>query len=81
MMMSIKAVLKSDFLNEFRKSKSGVAGIVVLLFLVAMSIYAATSVPLDSFRQWNNPGYWIKYPKSAMPSWTNILLQRSSRSI
>jgi peptide/nickel transport system permease protein len=70
--MSIKAIVKSDFLNEFRKSKGGVAGVVILFFLVAMSIYAATSVPLDSFRQWNNPSYWIKYPKSAMPSWTNI---------
>jgi peptide/nickel transport system permease protein len=74
--MSVKAILRSDFLNEFRKSKGGVAGIVILFFLVAMSIYAATSVPLDSFRQWNNPSYWIKYPKSAMPSWTNIFASK-----
>ena len=65
--MSVKAILKSDFLNKFRRSKSGIAGVAILFLLIAMSIYATASVPLDSFRQWNNPNYWIKYPKSAMP--------------
>jgi peptide/nickel transport system permease protein len=35
-------------------------------------LYAVFSIPLDSFRQWNNPGYWIEYPKAAAPAWTNI---------
>jgi peptide/nickel transport system permease protein len=37
-----------------------------------MALYAVSSVPLDSFRQWNNPDYWIAYPKDAAPTWTNI---------
>ena len=38
-----------------------------------MTIYALIAVPLDSFSQWNDPGFWIDYPKSAAPSWVNSL--------
>src|ERR687884_2013213 len=73
-MMSIKTIiLKSDFfLNQFKKSRTGIAGIILLSLLIAISLYAYAAVPLDSFRQWNNPNYWIKYPKSALPEWTNF---------
>ena len=72
--MSIKTIiLKSDFfLNQFKKSRTGIAGIILLSLLIAISLYAYAAVPLDSFRQWNNPNYWIKYPKAAMPGWTNL---------
>jgi peptide/nickel transport system permease protein len=52
--------------------KSGLAGVIILVFLIALSIYAATAVPLESFKQWNNPNYWIKHPKAAIPSWVNF---------
>lgn len=42
------------------------------MFLIALSLYAAIAVSLESFKQWNNPNYWIKYPKAAMPSWINF---------
>ena len=74
--MSVKTILKPDFLNKFRRSKSGIAGVTILFLLIGMSVYAAAAVPLDSFRQWNNPNYWIKYPKSAMPAWTNIFTSK-----
>lgn len=74
--MSIKTLLKPGFLNTFGRLKSGIAGVTVLILLIGISIYAATSIPLDSFRQWNNPNYWIKYPKSAMPAWTNIFASK-----
>jgi peptide/nickel transport system permease protein len=37
-----------------------------------MSIYSAVAVPIESFRQWNNPNLWIDLPKTAAPAWTNI---------
>src|SRR5690349_15922549 len=74
--MSIKTLLKPGFLNTFGRLKSGIAGVTVLILLIGISIYAATSIPLDSFRQWNNPNYWIKYPKSAMPSWINFFVPK-----
>ena len=62
----------SDIIRKFRRSKSGMAGVLLLLALVLMSVYAAAAVPLESFRQWNNPAIWIDLPKSAAPAWTNI---------
>jgi peptide/nickel transport system permease protein len=65
-------MILSDFIRKFWRSKSGAAGVIILLFLIALSLYAAVVVPLESFKQWNNPNYWIKYPKAAMPSWINV---------
>ena len=55
-------------------TKAAVAGFIILALLISMTIYAFVAVPLESSGQWNNPGYWIDYPKSAAPSWINSLL-------
>jgi peptide/nickel transport system permease protein len=59
-------------MRQFLRLKSGVAGVAILLFLIALSLYAAIAIPLESFKQWNNPNYWIKYPKAATPGWINF---------
>lgn len=55
-------------------TKAAIAGFFILAILAAMTIYALIAVPLESFSQWNDPGFWIDYPKSAAPSWVNSLL-------
>src|SRR5919197_5759317 len=70
--MSIISMMIFGFITQFRKLKSGISGVTILFFLIGLSVYAAAVVPLESFKQWNNPSYWIKYPKAAMPSWINI---------
>jgi peptide/nickel transport system permease protein len=62
---------RSDLFRKFRRSKLGLTGVVIFLLLMAVSIYTITSIPLSSFREWNNPNYWIDYPASAAPAWTN----------
>src|ERR671933_588378 len=66
-------MVMSDFMRQFLRLKSGVAGVAILLFLIALSLYAAIAIPLESFKQWNNPNYWIKYPKAATPGWINFI--------
>jgi peptide/nickel transport system permease protein len=66
------AISKNEIVREFRKSKSGLAGAIMLLGLIIMTIYSAAAVPLESFRQWNNPNFWIDLPRAAAPAWTNI---------
>jgi peptide/nickel transport system permease protein len=63
---------RSDIISGFRHSKLGLTGIIILIFLVGISIYAVTSIPLSTFRQWNIPTYWVDYPASAAPAWTNV---------
>jgi peptide/nickel transport system permease protein len=62
---------KSELVHGFIHSKIGLIGIALLLILVTVSIYTITSIPLSSFREWNNPNYWVDYPASAAPAWTN----------
>jgi len=72
MSFAAAAISRSQILSEFRHSKSGLAGIGILAGLILMTIYSVVAIPLDSYRQWNNPDFWIDLPKSAAPAWTNI---------
>lgn len=64
---------RSEIVREFRRSKSGVTGAAILLGLILMTIYSVVAIPLESYRQWNNPNFWIDLPKSAAPAWTNLI--------
>jgi peptide/nickel transport system permease protein len=64
---------RSEMLREFRRSKSGLAGAAILGALLIMTLYSVIAIPVESFRQWNNPNFWIDQPKSAAPAWTNLL--------
>lgn len=61
--------------KEFKKSKTGIAGLVVLSGLIVTSIIAVTTIPLETFQQWHNPAQWTDNPKTAMPAWMNNFLQ------
>jgi peptide/nickel transport system permease protein len=66
MSFSAKAMWK-----EFSHSKIGITGIAILAILFVMSIIAFVTIPLDSFKTWNDPASWLQYPKSAQPAWVN----------
>ena len=67
-------VFSSDLVKEFTKNKTALAGIGILLALVMISLIAAVTVPIDTFKQWNNPSNWISYPKTSMPIWVNYFV-------
>jgi peptide/nickel transport system permease protein len=72
---------RREIIREFRKSKSGLAGIAILLGLLTMTIYSVVAIPLESFRQWNNPNFWIDQPKSAAPAWTGLFGHRQAEHV
>ena len=61
----------SEIKRAFMKSRSGLIGIGILACLIIMSIVAVITIPIDTFKQWNNPGNWISYPKTSIPIWVN----------
>jgi peptide/nickel transport system permease protein len=73
--MTIQLASRASVFRKLTHSRSGIAGAIILFFLILMTLYAVFSIPLDSFKQWNNPAYWIEYPKAAAPAWTNIGLK------
>jgi peptide/nickel transport system permease protein len=60
--------------QEFVKSKTGIIGIAILSGLLIVSLIAVTTIPIDTFKQWNNPNNWISYPKASTPVWINYFL-------
>ena len=59
--------------QEFAKSKIGLAGIGILVILFALSVIAVTTIPAETFKEWNNPSNWITYPKTSEPAWINYI--------
>ena len=64
-------VSSSEIKREFVKSKIGLIGIGILASLIILSMIAIITIPIDTFKQWNNPGSWISYPKTSVPAWVN----------
>lgn len=60
--------------REFSKNKIGLAGIGILVILFSMSVVAALTIPVESFKEWNDPASWLTFPKSALPAWVNYFL-------
>jgi peptide/nickel transport system permease protein len=58
---------------EFRRYPSAVAGVVIIVGLVILAVYAMVSLPLDrAIAMWRGGDeYWAEYPKNAAPIWTN----------
>jgi peptide/nickel transport system permease protein len=73
MIVAAGALSISDIVKEFKRSRSGLAGVAMLFGLILMTIYTVAAIPLKSFTQWNNPDFWIDLPKSAGPAWINLL--------
>ena len=71
----MSSVDSSELKREFMKSKTGLIGIGILSSLVIVSLIAAATIPIDTFKQWNNPNSWISYPKATMPIWVNYFLE------
>ena len=70
----MSSVTSTEIRQEFLKSKIGIAGIGILASLILISISAAIFIPIDTFKEWNNPGSWISFPKTSMPSWVNLFM-------
>jgi peptide/nickel transport system permease protein len=63
-----------DFLQEFRKSKSGLVGLAIIIVFVAISVYATIRYPYSEVLTWNDPRYWSNYPPTVPPTWVQALV-------
>ncbi|MFM7795949.1 MAG: ABC transporter permease, partial [Candidatus Nitrosotenuis sp.] len=64
----------TEIKTNFVKSKTGIVGLALLSTLIAVSIITIVTIPLDTYKHWNNPASWTQYPKSAQPEWINLFL-------
>lgn len=66
----------SEIRSSFAKSKIGLVGLGMLAGLILVSIFTILFIPLDTYKQWNNPASWTEYPKSALPIWVNWVSEK-----
>ncbi|MEO9310486.1 MAG: ABC transporter permease [Nitrososphaera sp.] len=64
----------SEIKEGFIRNKIGLVGLGILASLVFVSVATALFVPLEAYKQWNNPASWTMLPKSALPSWVNFFV-------
>jgi peptide/nickel transport system permease protein len=69
----MSSITPQDIKKEFFKSKMGIAGVTILSILILTSLITIIIIPVETFQEWNNPGSWITYPKTAIPIWVNFL--------
>jgi len=70
----MSSITAPEIRKEFIKSKVGLVGIGILSCLIILSAVSAITIPIDTFKQWNNPGSWISYPKTSVPVWINYFV-------
>ena len=68
----MSSVTSQEIIHEFIRNKIGIAGVIILTILITISIVAMTTIPVETFQEWNNPSNWISYPKVAVPVWMNF---------
>lgn len=70
----MSVITSEEIKTEFLKSRIGIVGIGILAALIATSIVVAIIIPIQTFKEWNNPGSWISFPKTTLPVWINLFL-------
>ena len=61
--------------NELIRTKSGKAGVLLLLFFLVLSIITVIIYPYSYIVSiWSDPTYWTENPVLAQPAWVNDLL-------
>jgi len=66
----------SEIKGSFTKSRIGLVGLAMLSCLVVASTVTIFAIPVDTYKQWNNPARWTEFPKSAQPELVNWFLSK-----
>ncbi|MCE5256567.1 MAG: ABC transporter permease [Spirochaetaceae bacterium] len=69
----------SEFWNEFKKEKSGIVGLVILLLCLLVVIFEPLILPWkEANSKWRDINYWQDNPASAPPEWTNVFSKQKA---
>ncbi|RLE65041.1 MAG: ABC transporter permease [Thermoprotei archaeon] len=71
--MSTRPLTPKEILKEILRTKSGLIGVIILVLMVVLSIFAVIYTPYDIVNAWNDPVFWQSNPRLAAPEWINII--------
>ncbi len=62
-----------DFWKEFRKEKTALGGLGILVFYLLLILFEPLILPFqETGENWRNISYWEDFPTAAPPVWTNL---------
>ncbi len=61
-----------EFLEEFKREKTGIAGVILLVILVLVALTAPYTTMPDLPQKWRSSAYWEDNPKNVPPTWYNM---------
>ncbi|NJE05618.1 ABC transporter permease [Thermococcus sp. M36] len=61
-----------EFLEEFKREKTGIAGVILLIILVLVALTAPYTTIPDLPDKWRSSAYWEDNPKNVPPTWYNM---------
>ena len=64
--------MQNKLFSGLLRSRRGMIGVSIIVFLLLLSALAPLIIPIESYKLWNVPDYWINNPKTAAPFWTNV---------
>lgn len=68
-----------EFFNEFKKDKTGVVGLCILLFAIFVSLFEPIILTYkEAPKRWRDITYWQDNPASAPPEWINFFSKEKS---
>ena len=70
----------SDFVHEFKREKTGILGLLLLILLIAVAVGAPVFTVPDFPDKWRDPQYWEAYPQTVPPTWYNKFTNRDLMS-
>ena len=51
----MSSITPQEIRHEFARSKIGIAGITILSVLIVTSVLAVIIIPIETFKEWNDP--------------------------
>ncbi len=72
--MSAPPIGLKQVFREVLRSKSGVAAIILLLFMTSLALLTPFIAPFDIAKKWNDIGWWSDNPLLAAPAWMAVIM-------
>lgn len=67
----------AEFVSQFRQSRAGMVGLVLIIMFVLLSVFVVFAYPYQDVVKWNDVREWTNNPPTAPPFWVKMFSGKS----